>query len=317
MRIRWRDGDMSAAKWLKTFGTILVFFVLVYCIVKPILQAYLLAHPRRWVADLSASAVEGTVERVSFRATDDIVLVGWFVPGKDSGATIVASHGSGTNGASAYAYHGFLSRAGYNVFVFDHRAHGQSGGKATTLGPLEVRDLLGAVAYLRARPDVDPDRIGAIGCSMGSGVVIGGAAEEPAIRGVVAESVYADMGELWDRFGHVGIQGTPVRWSWGTPMRWATWGWTGERIAAFKPEALIGRISPRPVLIVHGEQDNAACTVSDARRLYRAARQPKDLWIVPQAGHCNAHALWPEEYETRVLAFFEDALGEDLPGGTE
>jgi uncharacterized protein len=311
MCIRWRDSDMSAAKWLRALGIILVFFVLAYGIAKPVFQAYLLAHPRRLVADLTASAAGGAVERVSFRATDEVDLVGWFVPARNSGATIVASHGSGANGASAYAHYGFLSRAGYNVFVFDHRAHGQSGGKATTLGPLEVRDLLGAVAYLRARSDVDPDRIGAIGCSMGAGVVIGGAAKEPAIRGIVAEAVYADMGELWDRFGYVGIRNTPVRWSWGTPMRWATWGWTGERIAAFKPEALIRRISPRPVLIVHGEQDNAACTVSDARRLFRAAHPPKDLWIVPQAGHCNAHTLWPEEYETRVLAFFERALGKE------
>ena len=131
------------------------------------------------------------------------------------------------------------------------------------------------------------------------------------------DNFYADMGELWDRFGHVGIRGTSVQWSWGRPMRWATWGWTGERIAAFEPEALIERISPRPVLIIHGEHDNAACTVPDAHRLYRAARQPKDLWIVPQAGHCNAHVLWPEEYETRVLTFFEHALRADLPGGTE
>ena len=84
--------------------------------------------------------------------------------------------------------------------------------------------------------------------------------------------------------------------------------WTGECVAAFKPESLIARISPRPVLIIHGELDNAACTVDDARRLYRAAGDPRELWIVPGAGHCGAHAAAPQAYEERVLGFFDRAL---------
>jgi fermentation-respiration switch protein FrsA (DUF1100 family) len=300
---------MSIAKWLKALGTILISFALLYLVAKPAVQAYSLAHPRRWTADLTQHDTGVPVERVSFRATDGVELLGWFVPGAGTGATIIASHGSGANGPGTYPLYAFLNRAGYHVFVFDHRAHGQSSGRATTLGPLEVRDLLGAVAYIRARPDVDPQRIGAIGCSMGAGVVIGAAATESALQGIVAESVYADMGELWDRFGYVSIRGTPIHWSWGAPLRWATWIWTGERIAAFKPVTLIERISPRPVLIVHGAQDNAACTVADAYRLYQAAGEPKELWIVPDAGHCSAHALRTEEYEARVLAFFDQALG--------
>ena len=224
---------------------------------------------------------------------------------------MAVSHGSGANGPGTYPRVAFLSRAGYNVFVFDHRAHGQSGGKATTLGPQEVRDLLGAVEYLVTRPDVDARHIGAIGCSMGSGVVIGSAAADQRIRAVVAESVYADMGELWRRFGYVGLRGTPVHWSWGRPMRWATWLWTGESIAAFRPEGQIGRIGPRPVLITHGEHDNAACTVADAHRLYQAAGEPKELWIAPSAGHCNAHSVLQQEYEERITSFFNQALKGD------
>lgn len=307
MRIQWRDKSMSATKWLKALGIVLGTFLAVYVIAKPLIQTYILAHPGRWGGDLTEELAGRPVERVSFQATDGIELVGWFVPG-ENGATILASHGSGGNGTTSYSFYAFLSDAGYNLMVYDHRAHGQSDGRATTIGPLEVRDLLGAVRYVRSRPDVDSERIGVIGCSMGSGVAIGAAAADPGIRGVVAEAVYADMAELWDRFGYVGVRGTPIHWSWGLPMRWATWLWTGERIAAFRPEDLIGDISPRPVLVIHGENDNAACTVSDARRLHAAAGEPKELWIVPQAGHCSAHALQPEEYERRVLAFFEEAL---------
>jgi fermentation-respiration switch protein FrsA (DUF1100 family) len=62
------------------------------------------------------------------------------------------------------------------------------------------------------------------------------------------------------------------------------------------------------VLIIHGELDNAACTVGDAHRLHQAAGQPKELWVVPGAGHCNAHAVRQQEYEKRVLQFLGQAL---------
>lgn len=308
MRIHWRDPGMSPRKWIKAIGLIIAPFVLFYVIARPVFQSYVIAHPRRWVAELTEQEAGKPVDRVSFQAIDGVELVGWFVPGDGEGATIVVSHGSGANGPGTYPGVAFLNRAGYNVFVFDHRAHGQSGGDSTTLGPREVGDMRGAVAYLRSRRDVDADRIGAIGCSMGSGVSIGAAAQDPAIGAVVAESVYADMRELWGRFGYTGIRNTPIHWSWGLPMRWATWLWTGQTGASFKPEALIGRISPRPTLIIHGEHDNAACTVADAHRLYQAAQEPKELWIVPGAGHCSAHSTWPQEYEERVTRFFDQAL---------
>jgi fermentation-respiration switch protein FrsA (DUF1100 family) len=308
MRVRWRDADMTPGKWLRALIVILSFFVLVYLIANPMLQTYLLAHPFRWKIDLTAERTGVPVERVSFQAVDGVPLVGWFVPGVGSGETIVVSHGSGANGAASYDGVDFLQQAGYNVFVFDHRAHGQSGGRASTLGPREVQDLRGAVTYLQTRADVDPHAIGAFGCSMGSGVVVGAAAEDPRIRAVVAEAIYADLGELWDRFGYVGIQRTSIHWSWGVPMRWATWLWTGEWIAAYRPEALVEHISPRPLLLIHGQEDNAACTVADARRVYAAAVEPKELWIVPGAGHCNARYRRPQKYEARVQRFFDQAL---------
>jgi hypothetical protein len=62
------------------------------------------------------------------------------------------------------------------------------------------------------------------------------------------------------------------------------------------------------VLPIHGEQDNGATTVAGAEWLYQAAGEPKELWIVPGAEHCNAHALVPEVCEERVRGFFDRAL---------
>jgi dipeptidyl aminopeptidase/acylaminoacyl peptidase len=308
MQLQWRDPHMSAGKWLKALLVILVTSALVYAVARPALHSYLITHPRRLRAELAREQAGLPVERVAFQATDGVALNGWFVAGGGDGATIVVSHGLGASGAASYPAYAFLNRAGYNLLLIDHRAHGLSGGHASSLGPLEVRDLQGAVSWLRARPDVDPERIGAIGCSMGAGIVLEAAAREPVLRAVVAESVYAELGQVWDRFGRVSIRDSSLSWSWGAPMRWAAWLWTGTPPSAFAPVDAIAQISPRPLLLIHGEQDNEACTVADAQRLYAAASEPKELWIVPGAGHCNAHAVQPEAYEQRVTAFFARAL---------
>ena len=155
MPVRWHDPHMSPRKWAKAAVAVIVPFVLFYVVGKPLLQSYQLAHPRRAAGKLNESEIGRPVERVTFPASDGTELVGWFIPGSGGGATVVASHGSHANGPIAYPGYAFLNDAGYHLFVFDHRAYGQSGGKVTTLGPHEVRDLRGAVAYLRSRPDID------------------------------------------------------------------------------------------------------------------------------------------------------------------
>ncbi|MDY7041940.1 MAG: alpha/beta fold hydrolase [Chloroflexota bacterium] len=309
--INLTDRQMTPSKWARALLVILAFFVVDFAVIYPIYRAHLLTHPHSRPMELTETQTGTPVERVAFQATDGVELVGWFVSNPASQATIIGSHGSGANGPSAWSAVRFLHDAGFNVFLFDHRGHGQSGGRYTTLGPLEVRDFLGAVAYVRSRPDVAPDRIGAYGFSMGAGVVVVAAAESPDIHAVVADSVFADLGDVVRRMGTVWLRGSNRSFSWGQPMLWACWLWTGQDLDAYEPVAVIGRISPRPVLLIHGELDNGACTVANARELYAAAGEPKALWIVPEAGHCGAHLSAPAEYERRVLATFRVLLPTD------
>ena len=308
------DRQMTPRKWAKSLLVILAFFIVDFVIIYPFYHAYLLTHPYRQLMELTEAQTGTPVERVTFRATDGVELVGWFVPNPVSQATIIASHGLGANGPGMWEEVRFLHDAGFNLFLFDHRGHGQSGGKFTTLGPLEVQDFLGAVAYVRSRPEVDPERIGAYGCSMGAGVVIVSAAESAEIKAVVADSVFADLGDVVRRMGTKWVRGSDLSFSWGQPMLWAIRLWTGQDLDAYEPVAVIGQISPRPVLLIHGELDNGACTVANAQALDAAASEPKTLWIVPGAGHCGAHRTAPDEYEERVLATFKQLLPGNLTG---
>jgi pimeloyl-ACP methyl ester carboxylesterase len=151
----------------------------------------LMIKGRRAPLDRSPADVGLEYEDASFTSTDGLQLHGWFLPSgaNGRGPVVVYVHGwlwnrLGNQGGqipvadkdvdflpSARALHD----AGYHVLLFDLRNHGESAAKMPiTYGPLESRDYAGAVAYVRARPDVDGDRIGALGCSMGANSVIYG-----------------------------------------------------------------------------------------------------------------------------------------------
>lgn len=133
-------------------------------------------------------------EDVQFPALDSVRLSGWFIPaaGNDSrkGATLILVHDwtwnrlgdaaadvlanlSGTTPVEllrlAYALH----YEGYHVLMYDQRNHGESAAHPpVTFGQSEANDLLGAIACLQSRPEVDGSRIGAIGFSMGANAIL-------------------------------------------------------------------------------------------------------------------------------------------------
>jgi dienelactone hydrolase len=84
-----------------------------------------------------------------------------------------------------------LVRHGYGVLVFDRRAEGESEGDPNALGWAFDRDLKGAIAYLRSRPEVDPSRIGGLGLSVGGEAFLQTAAETKDLKAVVSDGARA------------------------------------------------------------------------------------------------------------------------------
>lgn len=141
-------------------------------------------------------------EEVAFEATDAVTLRGWFIPsGLDRGPAVVFVHGWLWNRAgNAAGRVPFVDRdvdflpatkalhdAGYHVLLFDLSNHGESGKRPPlTMGRWEARDFNGALAYLRGRDDVDPDRIGAVGTSAGANTVMYAIPEGPPVKAFLA-----------------------------------------------------------------------------------------------------------------------------------
>lgn len=244
-------------------------------------------------------------EPVRVESQTGISLAGRFFPGS-SKTTIILSHGYGGNQNQMIPYADFLNRAGYSVFTYDMRERGQSGGKFVTLGAEEQDDLVSVVDYVASRPDVDASHIGALGVSLGGATTILAAAKDPRIKVVVEDCAFSDVNSVistsFENF--VPIPAFPFA---PVAVKIAEWR-TGESVGSIRPVAVINKISPRPIFIIHGTADKDV-PLANAQRLYDAAGSPKQYWWVPGAGHAQAREMYPDEYAQKVVQFFKQTLG--------
>ena len=145
---------------------------------------------------------------VELTTTDGVRLAAWYVPSTNR-AAVVLLHGAGSTRSNVLDHAEVLARHGFGVLMVDARGHGESGGRAMDFGWFGDADIAAATAFLAARPDVDRDRIGAVGLSMGGEEAIGAAATDRRLRAVVAEGatarVAADEAWLSDEYGVRGV----------------------------------------------------------------------------------------------------------------
>ena len=110
-------------------------------------------------------------EKVSVTTEDGLKLYGWYIPG-ENGATIMVEHGSPGGRQDGLYEAGFLNEGGYGVLLGSFRAHDECEGELISFGYHEQKDIAAWHQYLLGRDDVDPERIGLFGESMGGGTGI-------------------------------------------------------------------------------------------------------------------------------------------------
>jgi fermentation-respiration switch protein FrsA (DUF1100 family) len=274
-------------------------------------QAMSFVHPQRMPLQRTPRDLGiAEWEEVRFPTPDGLELASWFLPpgAEGDGATLIFLHGARNNREEMLAQAAMLHRHGYGALLPDMRGHGESEGTLSTLGYAEVEDLRGAMAYLQTRPEVNGERIGVVGHSMGGAVAIRGAARIPEIRVVVAQSAYTSVEDNVATGVRAFMRLPPFLFA--RVVIWFGERETGLYIRQVRPIDDVAHIAPRAILIVQGELDPAV-PPENGIRLYEAAGQPKALYLVPGAGHGGFMRVQPREFERRVVGFLDRHLREN------
>jgi fermentation-respiration switch protein FrsA (DUF1100 family) len=269
-----------------------------FYIALPVIYANGIAHPKRApVCCETPKDLDLEYEKVSFKTNDRITLQGWYIPSKNQAAVII-SHGIGGNRLAHLDIGAYLAENGFGVLLLDLRAHGESGGDLVSFGG---NDIIAALDYLQSRDDVNPNRIGAIGISLGGLVTLQAAALRQDIKAVVAD------GSAGNTIQDIPRPTTLGHWL-DLPFQVVTY-WVWEYKGVVAPTSTveaIEKISPRQILLISGT--NSEYEKELQRKFYSAAGEPKTLWEVPGAGHAESWQASPDEYKERIVLLFKQTL---------
>lgn len=280
----------------------------VYIINSGIYHAYRVTHPGGRFAMRNVTPADAGMdfETVEFPSRDELTLFGWYVP-SENGSTIILVHGHGGKGIAMIYHASALVAKGYGVLMYDQRAHGSSDGDVCTLGWHEAEDLLGALDYLQGRSDVDLERIGVLGISLGGKAALLAAARDEGLRAVVAEGPGPVI--LSD---HGGRPTTLRRWI-NYPANLFYYSVLRFMSGAQPTEGIldtIAEISPRPVMLISAGRGSEAVLT---RLSYEAAARPKEIWEVPKAKHARVYFVNPQAYQEKIAGFFDRAFFNAIP----
>lgn len=249
-------------------------------------------------------------EDVEFPTANGRLLKGWWLPRPGDRRVIVAVSGYRGRKEDVLGISSILWRNGYNVLLFDYRAHGpgRAEGELVTLGHRELEDMQAAVKFAKSR--LENPLLGLLGGSMGASVALTAAARDPEVMAVWADSGFTSQREIinhvWQHRTHLPVH--PVLDLAERLFKSRT----GHRWEDFAPIDEIKKLGDRPVYLVHGASDSLV-PIDHAYRLYSAAPGPKELWIEDDIEHCGVYFGHRTEYVRRCLKFFGEYLVAPAP----
>jgi pimeloyl-ACP methyl ester carboxylesterase len=211
---------------------------------------------------------------------------------------VLLVHGGGSDRTGALRHAKMLARHGYGVLVYDARGRGESEGSPNGYGWDWAKDIDGALRFLKAQADVGPNRIGALGLSTGADVLLEVAARRRDLNAVVTDGAAAGSFADWRRLQGIN-EGTPFFWMQFAALRVLSGDAPGPPL-----EDLVARITS-PLLLISADRHEER----DFNVLYdHAARGTVEHWNLPDAHHTAAIRENADEYERRVVAFFDRSL---------
>jgi dienelactone hydrolase len=292
-RSRRHDGTRGR-RVARRVGILIAAAVVTYYVVFPLLVAIVTTNgprePGTW-PDIGTPA-----ERVALRTDDGLTLQGQYVPSKNGAAVLAFPGREPTEHARMLVGHG------YGVLMLDMRGNADSQGSDNAFGWGSGADVAAGLDYIAGRPDVRAGAIGGLGLSVGGELLLQVAATDRRLAATVSEGAgYRTLHEARQQSG--------LSHALMVPQLAVMYG----AIRVLSPEhpptpldRLVDRIAPRPVFLIEAEHGQGGEQLSAL--YYRLAGAPKEYWKVPGAGHTGGLAAQPQEYERRVVDFFDRYL---------
>ena len=230
-------------------------------------------------------------------------IAGWHHRVSSSRGVVVVVHGIGGSRLACVDRSRMLAESDYSSILIDLRGHGGSPGEAVTMGALERHDVSAAVQY--AKQQHPGESVGVIGVSLGGAAAVLGS--PLGVDAMVIESVFPDIRDAVRNR----VQPFAGRLA-GIP----TW----LLLAQLRPRLGVSTSDLRPIeaiteagcpiLVASGSAD-VHTTAAETKRLYAAAPEPKELWLVDDAAHVDLLAFDGEAYRERVIGFLNQHLRRD------
>jgi len=321
-----RPGKATVGRGARIFTIYIARTIILIGFGLPYVMAVVMTYrPKVMPSDDPQKQLGFKFERVEFVASDGTRLAGWWIPAAaqtlprrrnlptiapspDAGRnTVIVCHGLAASKSNQLILGRRLVPGGVNVLAFDFRAHGESGGQITSFGALEKRDVLAAVHWVRENHPEQSRRIFGVGASMGGAALIAAAsdrsAEGQSIEAVATYAAYDDLDLLVHDVSKQFFE-RPLGWILehvGVPIASAH---AGVNLTAFAPARDVSNLWPRPILYIHGEQDEII-PFRRGENLFDFTSQPKyHLWY-PKGSHNDIVA--DEAAAAIVEEFFRSA----------
>lgn len=270
----------------------------------PAIGAYGIVHPIRLPIEMEPDTIGHPGKEITFQTRDGLTIAGWYYP-SNNGAAIVTVHGLNGNRTHPIHQAKILVDNGYGVLTFDLRAHGESGGQLFT-GMMDIGlDVQGAVDFIQSQPEVDQDRIGALGLSVGANAILFASAQGAPIQALIADGT--GMARTEDALEPMLPEIRPVFF--GTPLN-RNYHLFIDVFSQKPPpppvKEIVPKIAPRPILFIAGEAEWLEPAL--AQRYAVAAGENASVWLAPGATHLSAIFDHPKEYGQRMLSFYDEYL---------
>ena len=279
---------------------ILVFLLIMYFVVRPLYAAFLFSRPPRLrVSYFTPTNLGVTYEDITLTSSDGVQLAGWYIQSRNQAAVILL-HGHSGNRLGVLHQAEALLKAGYGVLMFDLRAHGSSGGRRFARSQAAVDDVLAAVSFLSKRPEINAAGIGVMGVSVGGLFALQAAAQTVAIRSVMADgpttATLADIPQPTTLLGRIGF--------WQERYFRRAIQWFAKHEPLPPNLEVVPRIAPRRLFLVATGQGIEATLTQQLAETAETAT----FWHIPEAKHAQGWHERPDEYNHRLVAFFDETL---------